>query len=66
MIVHDVWSLELDFSSQKRIELEPVEEHLSTDTGLLLFRELDDQLGFTEGFASQLNDSRSAPDHSHF
>jgi hypothetical protein len=64
MILHDVWKLELDFSSEMRIELEPVQEHLSTDTGLLLFRELDEQRGFTAGFAAQLGDTRSGPTHS--
>lgn len=54
MILQDVWKLELDFSPEKSIELEPVKEHLSTDTGLLLFRQLDEQLGFTAGFAAQL------------
>lgn len=64
MILHDVWKLDLDFSCEKPIELEPVEEHLSTDTGLLLFRQLDEQLGLTDGFAAQLSDSRSDPTHS--
>jgi hypothetical protein len=64
MILEDAWNLELDFHSEKSIQLEPVQEHLSTDTGLLLFRQLDEQLGLTETFAAQLNDLRSDPDHS--
>ena len=64
MILHDVWSLGLDFSSQRTIEIEPVAENLSTDTGLLLFRQFDEQLGLTARFAAQLSDSRQAPDHS--
>jgi hypothetical protein len=64
MILHDDWRLDLDFSPEKPIELEPVEEHLSTDTGLLLFRQLDEDLGFTTGFAAQLSDTRSDPTHS--
>ncbi len=64
MILHDVWSLGLDFSSQKTIEIEPVAENISTDTGLLLFRQFDEQLGLTAGFAAQLSDSRLDPDHS--
>jgi hypothetical protein len=63
MISQDAWNLELDFSSPKPIQLEPVQEHLSTDTGLLLFRQLDEQLGLTEAFALQLNDLRSDPGH---
>lgn len=64
MILQDVWSLELDFSSENPIHLEPVQEHLSTDAGLLLFRQLDEQLGLTEGFAAQVDEWRSGPDHS--
>jgi hypothetical protein len=64
MILQDVWKLELDFLPDQSIELEPVKEHLSTDTGLLLFRQLDEQLGFTAGFAAELSDSRSDPTHS--
>ena len=41
MISQDAWNLELGFHAQKPIQLEPVQEHLSTDTGLLLFRQLD-------------------------
>ena len=64
MILHDVWNLELGFLPEKPIEIEPVQEYLSTDTGLLLFRQFDEQLGFTEDFAAQLNDVRSDPTHS--
>jgi len=63
MVSQEAWNLKLDFPSQKPIQVEPVEEHLSTDTGLLLFRQLDEQLGLSEAFAAQLNDSRSDPDH---
>jgi len=63
MTSQDTWNLGLDFHPQKPIELEPVQEHLSTDTGLLLFRQLDEELGLTATFASQLCDSRSNPDH---
>lgn len=64
MILHDVWNLEIDFSPERRIEIEPVQEHLCTDTGLLLFRQLDGQLGFTQGLAAQLVDTRTDPTHS--
>lgn len=64
MILHDVWKLELDFSPEKLIEIEPVQEHLSTDTGLLLFRQLDEHVGYTAGFAAQLSDPRNDPTHS--
>ena len=64
MILQDVWNLELDFSSQRPILIEPVEEPISSDAGLLLFGQLDQQLDFTRSLAAQLQDSRQAPDHS--
>ena len=38
MMVQDGWHVELGFSTERSIEVQPVQEHLSTDTGLLLFR----------------------------
>jgi hypothetical protein len=64
MSLHDVWQLNLDFLPQKSICIEPVEENLSTDAGLLIFRQWDQQQGFTEGFTSQLDDPRREPEHS--
>lgn len=64
MILQDVWDLELDFSTRKPILIEPVEEPITTDAGLLLFGQLDRELDFTSGFAAQLQDSRQDPDHS--
>jgi hypothetical protein len=64
MSLHDVWQLDFDFLPQKPVVVEPVEELLSTDAGLLLFRQWDQEHGFTEGFAQQLEDSRRDPEHS--
>ena len=64
MILHDVWNVQVDFSPKLPIEIEPVEEHLSTDTGLLLFRQLDDELQLTREFAAQRVDTRTDPTHS--
>ena len=64
MILQDVWQLSLGFVGSKSIDIEPVDEHLSTDAGLLVFRELDRQNDFTIGFAAQLNDPRVSPTHS--
>ena len=64
MSLHDVWQLNLDFLPQKSICIEPVEENLSTDAGLLILRQWDQQQGFTEGFTSQLDDPRREPEHS--
>jgi hypothetical protein len=44
MNLHDVWQLSLDFLPQKPVCVEPVEENLSTDGGLLLLRQWDEQL----------------------
>lgn len=63
MISQDAWNLELGFHAQKPIQLEPVQEHLSTDTGLLLFRQLDEQVGLTAAFAAQLHEVRNDPEH---
>ena len=64
MILHDVFQLDFDFFSQKTISVKPVQENLSTDAGLLIFRQFDEQHQFTAGFARQLDDTRRDPDHS--
>ena len=64
MSLHDVWELDFGFSPQSPICVEPVEENISTDAGLLIFRQWDEQRGFTDGFTQQLDDRRRGPDHS--
>ena len=64
MNLHDVWQLTLDFLPNKSISVQPVQENISTDAGLLIFRQWDQELRFTEGFAQQLDDWRCDPDHS--
>ena len=54
MSLHDVWELDFGFSPQSPICVEPVEENISTDAGLLIFRQWDEQRGFTYGFTQQL------------
>ena len=44
--------------------MQPVQENISTDAGLLIFRQWDQEIGFTQGFAQQLDDWRCDPDHS--
>jgi hypothetical protein len=63
MSLHDVWQLVFDFLPKKPVCVEPVDENLSTDAGLLVFRQLDEQQQLTEGFAQQLDDQRRDPDH---
>ena len=64
MIVHNDFHLDFNFFSQQTISVKPVEENLSTDAGLLIFRQWDEQHQFTAGFAQQLEDPRLDPDHS--
>lgn len=64
MILHDVWQLSLGFFSEKPVVIQPVEENLSSDGGLLVIRQWDDQRRWTQGFAQQLTDCRSQPRHS--
>jgi hypothetical protein len=63
MSLHDVWQLAFDFFPGKPVCAYPVDENLSTDAGLLIFRQWDEQEQFTEGFAEQLSDRRRHPDH---
>lgn len=63
MSLHDVWQLVFDFLPTKPVCVQPVDENLSTDAGLLVFRQWDEQQRFTEGFAEQLSDRRRDPDH---
>jgi len=63
MSLHDVWQLDFDFLPHQTICVEPVEEMLSTDAGLLVFRQFDQQRGFTAGFAEQLHETRRDPRH---
>ena len=64
MSLHTVWQMAFDFLPKKPVFVQPVDENLSTDAGLLIFRQWDDQQQFSEGFARQLDDQRSDPDHS--
>lgn len=64
MSLHDVWQLDFNFFSSKSICVEPSDENMSSDGGLLVFRQFDEQRRFTAGFAEQLDDPRDDPDHS--
>jgi len=63
MSLHSVFQQGFDFLPMKPICVQPVEEYLSTDAGLLIFRQFDEQQQFSVGFAQQLDDVRIDPDH---
>ena len=43
MSLHDVWELSFSFFRGKAVCVEPAEENLSTDAGLLVLRQFDEQ-----------------------
>ncbi|MEI6186528.1 MAG: IS1380 family transposase [Dehalococcoidia bacterium] len=57
MIIQSAWQLSLDFGS-KPIIVEPSAAQISSDAGLLPFRQLDEQFGITRQFAEALADRR--------
>jgi len=66
MILQSAWQKSFAFLGSKPIVVEPVEEHLSSDAGLLPIRQFDEQIGLTAQFAAALRDPRFGPfvDHS--
>ena len=58
MVSQTAFQLTLDFLTSKPIVVEPSAEQVSSDAGLLPFRQLDEQLGLTRQFAEALRDRR--------
>ena len=58
MNIHSVGQVVFDFLGSLPIDVEVVEEQLSSDAGLLPVREFDERLKWTEGFAAQIRDGR--------
>ncbi len=52
------------FWNNRPLEVEQVDENLTSDTGLLAFAQLDAKLNWTKSFTDLVNDPRSDPDHS--
>jgi hypothetical protein len=52
-----------DFGGGRPIEVEISKAPLSSDAGLLVFRQLDDRLRYTEQFAAAMRDTRVDPTH---
>ena len=63
-MIQTVWQEVIGFHPQKKVVVENSAGRLSSDAGLLIVRELDEQLKLTEQFAEALNDSRSSSRHS--
>jgi hypothetical protein len=59
MILQSVWKKSFDFLGPKPVVVEPVEESLTSDAGLLPIRQYDELIGLTKQFASVLSDPRS-------
>lgn len=60
-----VGSLNFKFEDERPIKIETSDAPLTTDAGLLLFRQLDERLKITEQFASVLHDDRDPEQTTH-
>jgi len=60
MIIHSAWQLSFGFFGSKPVVVEPSAAQVSSDAGLLPFRQLDESLGLTRQFAAALTDRRQA------
>ena len=60
MIIQSAWQLSFGFLDSKPVVVEPSAVQVSSDAGLLPFRQLDEQLGLTRQFAEVLTDHRQA------
>ena len=59
MIIQSAWQLSFDFFGSKPVVVEPSAGQVSSDAGLLPFRQLDERLGLTRQFAEALTDRRA-------
>ena len=66
MIIQSAWQLSFDFFGSKPVVVEPSAVQVSSDAGLLPFRQLDERLGLSRQFVEALTDRRRADliDHS--
>ncbi|HUQ71833.1 MAG TPA: transposase, partial [Planctomycetaceae bacterium] len=64
MSLQSVWQGTVSFFGEKPIVVERRSTQLSSDAGLLVFREFDDRIRWTEQFAAALGDPRTDAEHS--
>jgi len=60
VIIQSAWQLSFDFFGSKPVVVEPSAVQVSSDAGLLPFRQLDERLGLSRQFAEALTDRRRA------
>lgn len=65
MNIQAAWQLSFGFLGRKPIHVEPTDEQLSSDGGLLPIRQFDEQIGLTAEFAAALHDTRFVPSVEH-
>jgi hypothetical protein len=58
MSIQSAWQVSFDFFDSMPVVVKPSAEQVSSDGGLLPFRELDERLGLTQQFAAALTDPR--------
>ena len=58
MIIQSAWQLSFDFFGSTVVVVQPLAEQVSSDAGLLPFRQLDERLEWTQQFAAALTDRR--------
>jgi Transposase DDE domain group 1 len=66
MVSQTAFELRLDFLTSKPLVIEPSADQISSDAGLLPFRQLDERIGLTRQFVEALTDRRTVGyiDHS--
>ena len=61
MSIQTVEGFECGTWQGKPLEIEAIEENLTSDAGLLVFSQLDEKLGWTEQFSEMISDRRTDP-----
>lgn len=62
-MIRDAQPAVFSFFPGRTVEVRQVDEQVSSDGGLVVFRELDQKLSLTQSFASEIHDARSDPTH---